>query len=751
MKIPTRDLKILLLEDTVADAELVERELRKAAVTFTSRRVETREEFVAALRDFTPDIVLADYAMPSFGAVLALRELRAAGSNTPLILVTGTNSEEIAVECIKEGAHDYILKPSLARLPRAIANALQQRDAERARAESERAFRESQAQYRLITENTHDLISLLDSGLKFLYASPSYARVLEQVPAQMLGQPADALVHPGDRRLFRETIDEARFFRESRNLELRLKHARGRDEWISFECGVSIIFDTADTPERVLMVSRDVSERKQAEDKIRKLAAFPLFNPNPVLEFDADGRLTFFNDAALKMARSFKKSHPEALLPLNTANIVKTCLTSGQNRLHISTPMGERRLTWSFFPVLNNRVVHCYAEDITESLNLEAQLRQAQKMDSIGQLAAGVAHDFNNILTVIHGHAGLLKSTPGIDPDSLDSVQQISIAAERATNLTRQLLTFSRKTLLQPQLINLNDSIDELTKMLRSLLGETVILKRELQDGLPCVHADPGMMEQVLINLAVNARDAMPKGGVLTISTSLIETNEEYVRQHPDASAGFFVRLSVTDIGHGMDPQVLAHIFEPFFTTKEIGKGTGLGLATIYGIIKQHHGWLEVKSAIGLGTTFMVHLPVSAKSPDVVRRQVKGDVPGGHETILLVEDEEALRELVFEILEKKGYTVIQAANGVEALRLWAQHRDTIHLVLTDMMMPEGISGRDLAERVLADRPEIKVIFSTGYSLDVLGSGLTFKEGTNFLQKPYDPETLARTVRNCLNG
>jgi PAS domain S-box-containing protein len=751
MKILTRDLKILLLEDTVADAELVERELRKAGLSYTARRVETREEFVAALRDFSPDIVLADYAMPSFGAVLALRELRAAGSNTPLILVTGSNSEEVAVECIKEGAHDYILKPSLARLPRAMANALQQRDAELARAESERAFRQSQEQYRLIAENTHDLICLLDSALKFLYASPSYARVLEQAPDQMLGQPADDLVHPGDRRLFREMIDEARFFREGRNLELRLRHARGKDAWVSFECTVSIIFGTADAPQRVLMVSRDFSERKRAEQEIRKLAAFPKVNPNPVLEFAADGTLTYFNDAALKMAELFKKSHPEALLPLNTANIVKTCLASGQNRLHIQTHMGERRLSWSFFPVTHNRVVHCYAEDITESLNLEAQLRQAQKMDSIGQLAAGVAHDFNNILTVIHGHAGLLKSTPGIDPDTLDSVQQISIAAERATNLTRQLLTFSRKTLLQLQLINLNDSIDELSKMLRSLVGETITLKRELQDDLPSVHADPGMMEQVLVNLAVNARDAMPKGGVLTISTEVIETDEEYVRKRPDASVGVFVRLSVTDVGHGMDSQTLTHIFEPFFTTKEIGKGTGLGLATIYGIIEQHHGWLEVKSAIGVGTTFMVHLPVSAKSPEVVRRQDKGDVPGGDETILLVEDEEPLRELVYEILEKKGYTVIQAANGVEALRLWGKHRDTINLVLTDMMMPEGISGRDLAERVLADRPEIKVIYSTGYSLDVLGSGLTFKEGTNFLQKPYDPETLARTVRSCLNS
>ena len=747
----TRHLKVLLLEDTATDAELVERELRKAGMEFTSRRVETRAEFLGALGEFAPDIVLADYAMPSFGAVLALRELQVLGSNIPLILVTGTNSEEIAVECIKEGADDYILKSSLTRLPKAMTNALHKRDVERAHAETERAYRLSQEHYRLITENTHDLISLLDAELRFTYASPSFERVLKQVPDEMAGQSADGLVHPGDRRLFRETIDEARFFREGRNLELRLKHGRGRDEWISFECNVSIIFEPGEAPQRVLMVSRDVTERKQAEEKIRKLAAFPLNNPNPVLEFDADGKLTFFNDAALEKARSLKKSHPEALLPLSAANIVKSCLATGQPRLRIDTRFGERTLTWSFFPVPNNRVVHCYAEDISERVKAEGQLLQVQKMDSIGQLAAGVAHDFNNILTVIHGHAGLLKNTPGLDPDSLDSVQQISIAAERATNLTRQLLTFSRKTLLQKQLIDLNHTIGELTKMLRSLVGETITLKRELEDNLPCVHADPGMMEQVLINLAVNARDAMPKGGILTISTALMEIDENYFRQHPEARAGFFVRMSVTDTGHGMDPETLAHIFEPFFTTKEIGKGTGLGLATIYGIIKQHQGWLEVQSTVGVGTTFMVLLPVSTKTPDVTRRPAKNGVPGGDETILVVEDEEALRELVFEILQKKGYHVIQAADGVEALRLWEHHRDTIALVLTDMMMPGGISGRDLAERVLADKPAMKVIFSTGYSLDVLGSGLTFREGFNFLQKPYDPETLARTVRNCLNS
>jgi CheY-like chemotaxis protein len=330
-------------------------------------------------------------------------------------------------------------------------------------------------------------------------------------------------------------------------------------------------------------------------------------------------------------------------------------------------------------------------------------------------------------------------------------VRQIALAAERATNLTRQLLTFSRKTLLQPQLINLNDIINDLAKMLRSLIGETITLKRELQDNLPSIHADPGMMEQILVNLSVNARDAMHKGGTLSVSTALVEVDEDYVRQHPDARTGYFVRLSVSDTGHGMDPETLNHIFEPFFTTKEIGKGTGLGLATIYGIVTQHQGWVEVRSAVGIGTTFQVYLPISAKAPATARLPSTGPIPGGDETILVVEDEESLRDLVHEILEKKGYRVLQAPNGVAALRLWEQHKEEIDLLLTDMMMPEGLSGRDLAERALAEKSGLKVIYSTGYSLDVFGQGITIREGLNFLQKPYDPETLTRTVRNCLNA
>jgi CheY-like chemotaxis protein len=384
-------------------------------------------------------------------------------------------------------------------------------------------------------------------------------------------------------------------------------------------------------------------------------------------------------------------------------------------------------------------------------LNLEAQLRQAQKMDTVGQLAAGVAHDFNNLLTIIQGHAGLLGSSAGLDPAHTESVRQILIAAERAANLTRQLLLFSRKQILQTQLLNLNDVVANLGKMLRMLIGPQVELKRLTMDNLPPINADPGMMEQVLVNLVVNARDAMPRGGELVIKTFFVEVDEGYVQRHPEARPGNFVCLTVTDTGHGMDEATLARIFEPFFTTKEVGKGTGLGLATVYGILKQHQGWVEVESEVARGTSFKVFLPVSTRAVNGSVLAQPGVAPGGDETILLVEDESALREVIREILEVKGYRVISAATGAQALKVWEERKGEIDLLLTDMMMPEGVSGRELAERVLRDRPDVKVICSSGYSLDVVSPDFTSKKGTEFLQKPYSPETLARTVRECLNA
>ncbi|HEX3797933.1 MAG TPA: PAS domain S-box protein [Verrucomicrobiae bacterium] len=494
-------------------------------------------------------------------------------------------------------------------------------------------------------------------------------------------------------------------------------------------------------------------ERIRAEVENQKLAAFPQFNPNPVMELAPDGTINYFNEAARQMAQSLGKNDPSEFLPPETAAFVKECLMTGTNKLRIQTVIQNRTISWSFFPIQTIGVVHCYAGDVTDRQNLEAQLRQAQKMESVGQLAGGIAHDFNNILTVIQGHGSLLSMSPSLTGDAKDSAQQIGLAAERAANLTRQLLTFSRRQIIQPKNLDFNDVVNNMTKMLRRLLGEDISLQVSYTPSLPLIHADPGMMEQILLNLSINARDAMPKGGKLFINTSLATVDRAYAELKPEATPGDYVRLTVKDTGTGIPPEILPHIFEPFFTTKDIGKGTGLGLATVYGIVQQHHGWITASSTLNTETVFQIFLPVvkGARAGAAGAIPAEPKVHGGKETILVVEDEPPLRVLVRSVLERYGYRVLEAVSGVAALSVWETHKDEIQLLLTDMVMPHGLSGQELGKKLLAEKPELKIIYCSGYSLAMVGTDMVLQEGLNFLQKPYHPRKLAQAIRDCLDG
>jgi signal transduction histidine kinase/CheY-like chemotaxis protein len=492
-------------------------------------------------------------------------------------------------------------------------------------------------------------------------------------------------------------------------------------------------------------------ERRRAEGELQKLAAFAQLNPNPAMELAPDGTITYFNDAALQLAISVGQDTPQAILPTNLDEIVQNCLSTRFSKVQLETQMGGRTFSWSFHPVVASHVVHCYVEDVTERLSLEAQLRQSQKMESVGQLAAGVAHDFNNMLTVIQGHAGMLLAKSAA-PKLRDPIQAIFFAAERAAGLTRQLLMFSRKNVMQPKQLDLREIVGNISKMLQRLLGETITLEFSPPLEIPLVQADAGMIEQILMNLAVNARDAMPKGGSLLITTSLVEIGAEYVSKHPEARQGSFVCLTVTDTGCGMDEATMSRIFEPFFTTKEVGKGTGLGLATVYGIVKQHEGWIEVASQPTAGTTFIVYFPaitapVASKAPNAAAETT---VPRGTETILVVEDEPVLRDMAHVILEDCGYRILEARSGVEALQIWKLHGGSIDLLLTDMIMPEGISGMDLAQRLLKMDPSLRVVFASGYSMDDMDTDFVRNGHATFLQKPYTHISLAQTVRACLD-
>jgi PAS domain S-box-containing protein len=389
--------------------------------------------------------------------------------------------------------------------------------------------------------------------------------------------------------------------------------------------------------------------------------------------------------------------------------------------------------------------------DTTEKKHLEDQLRQSQKMEAIGRLAGGVAHDFNNLLAVIMGYSDLLRSALGRRDRLARDVEEIRRASERATALTQQLLAFSRNQILQPQIVEVNALVGNMAEMLRRLIGEDVELELRLDPEAGRVSGDPGQLEQVLMNLAVNARDAMPRGGRLTLETQAVELDAAYVESSPGCAPGPHVRLAIHDTGCGIPPEVQAHLFEPFFTTKEPGRGTGLGLSTVYGIVKQHHGHIEVESQVERGTTFRIHLPrVEAEAGTEARPAGSRGQPGGTETIVVVEDESALRDLIGRILEHSGYTVITAADGLEALEAIKAHDGGIDLVITDLVMPR-LGGRELAARLRDSHPKTRVLYLSGYSAESVEKPGEPSPDARLLQKPFTPAALLQATREVLDG
>ncbi len=529
---------------------------------------------------------------------------------------------------------------------------------------------------------------------------------------------------------------------------------------------------TADLNRTLTQLQQEVGQRTLAETSLRvseerfskafRASPFPM----AIVALGGD-KFEDCNDAFLKMSgqqRDTVLDHTSAefhlwaeeTTPQHLSQRLKTERSITNVELVVLDKSGKTRttlLSGETFALGEETYAILIWQDLSERLHLEAQLRQSQKMEAVGQLAAGVAHDFNNILTVIQGHASLSMMAPHLDKRIHDSLEQISVASERAAALTRQLLAFSRKQIMQLRGINLNTAVNGLLSMLNRLIGENIQLKTDFSKELPAIHADQGSIEQVIMNLVVNARDAMPDGGRLLIRTAHCEITPSDCRANREAVVGKFICLSVSDTGCGMDEATRSRIFEPFFTTKEVGKGTGMGLATVYGIIQQHNGWIDVVSEPGLGSTFQVYLPCSddVKPPEAIAPAAATSLPRGRETVLIVEDEENLRLLVDTILTEQGYTTLCAENGVEALKIWAQKQKEIDLLLTDIVMPEAITGLQLAERMLKTRPDLKVIYTSGYSIDLIAKGYALRDGQNFLPKPYPPAKLASAVRSCLDA
>jgi two-component system cell cycle sensor histidine kinase/response regulator CckA len=487
-------------------------------------------------------------------------------------------------------------------------------------------------------------------------------------------------------------------------------------------------------------------------------------NPTPIFTYD-DTSLAFVsvNEAAVKR---YGYAKPEFLqltlrdlalpedLPLFLDKLGQLAPGAGNSGVWRHRAKGGKFIEMEITShhLVSQKIYLSLAVDVTERLSLEAQLRQSQKMDSIGQLAGGIAHDFNNLLTVINGHASLLTAAEKLTSKGADSLKEIVEAGKRAGALTRQLMTFSRKQEFHPQVVDLNEVVNNVTKMLRRILGEDVALQVDFSPGLPSIKADLGMIEQVLLNLAVNARDAMPRGGQLAIRTSAVAIDPATAQQNPEAAPGRFVCLTFSDTGCGIAPENVSRIFEPFFTTKEMERGTGLGLATVYGIVKQHQGWIDVRSRLGEGTTFKIFLPASTARGGVLQMTTtEQKVIGGTELVLVVEDEAPLLKLMQHILESHGYKVLGCSNGRQALATWAEHRKKIDLLLTDLILPDGMAGTELARILQEAKPGLKVLYTSGYDAERLAKELPRGTPVNLVQKPFHARKLAEMVFETLNA
>ena len=651
----TTTVRVLLVEDSEDDATLVMRELRGHGVVCTFERVEDAASMHAALAQGSWDLVISDWNMPKFSAAGALKVLQETTLDIPFIIVSGSIGEDTAVEAMRAGAHDFVLKDKLTRLMPAVERGLREAkgrsEAVAALRRSEEQLRNSEARFRALIERSADLITLTDADGSMLYVSPAVEPSLGYAPIDLVGKPATDLWHADDReRVAAATRQLLAVSSETVHVEFRAVHRDRSTRWFE-STGRNMLADPA--VRAIVHNMRDVTEKKRSEDALRR---------------------------------------------------------SGE------------------------------------------QLRQAQKMEAIGNLAGGIAHDFNNLLSVILSYSTMLAAdmTPS-DPRRAD-LEEIGAAGRRAVDLTRQLLAFSRQQILQPRVVNLNDIVAGMERMLGRLIGEDIELTVLPTHSLGKVKVDPGQVEQIVMNLAVNARDAMPQGGKLTIETANVELDAAYAAAHLGVMPGPHVMLAVTDTGTGMDAATQARMFEPFFTTKETGKGTGLGLATVFGIVQQSGGDIWVYSELGKGTTIKLYFPrtdaVTAEARPTMAPSI--GVLHGTETILLVEDEESVRVLTRTILRRAGYHVLEAQSGGDALLLCEQHTATIHLLLTDVVMPR-MSGRQLSERLLTIRPAMKVLYMSGYTDNTIVHHGVLDSNVAFLQKPITPETLTHKVRDVLDG
>jgi len=623
--------------------------------------------------------------------------------------------------------------------------------------------------FRLITENAADMIAVVDLEGHRIFNSRSYEKVLGYSSDELKSSTGFDQIHPEDRENVKGAAEYARLHGVGRPVEYRIRHKNGT--WRVLESTASVIRDEKGASQNLVIVNRDVTDRRQAAEALREseagFRAVVEDAPYGIYRARLSGALMLVNPT-LREILGYDSS--EELLKTNLTEGIYAHPAEHQKLIGLllrQQSFKELELQWKrkdgkpLTVRCSGRAikdaagqvnyVEVFAEDVTEQRTLERQLRMAQKMEAIGRLSGGIAHDFNNLLGVILGYSQVIKRSLGTEHAASEYATEIEKASQRAVSLTRQLLAFSRQQVLEPVVLNLNTLLSDLEKMLPRLIGEDVALSLKLHPDLDHVKADPSQIEQVVMNLAVNARDAMPDGGKLFIETSNVELDMNFVHQHPGSRSGAYVMLRVTDTGTGIDPEIQSQIFEPFFTTKERDRGTGLGLATVYGIVKQSGGYIAVDSEKGNGASFSVFLPrVDVATTKATQVSVAPVNIRGSETVLLAEDEEPLRKLAQMFLVESGYHVLSACDGQSALELARKHAASIDLLVTDVVMP-GMNGRILAERLATSNPGMRVLYISGYTDAFIAGHGVLEPGTHLLHKPFTQETLTRKVREILNA
>jgi two-component system cell cycle sensor histidine kinase/response regulator CckA len=648
------------------------------------------------------------------------------------------------------------------------------------RVRAERALRESEEKHRFLTENMADIIWTLDRDFRTTYVSPSIEKVLGFTPEERVRQKVEDMITPESyQRIMARFLDELRREGEpgadpDRTVTLETEYYRRDGSTVWMENQVQALRDHTGAMVGVYGVSRDVTKRKRAEEDLAR--ARDLFeavfqhHPNPLLLVRRDdGLVRMVNlaferewgyrqaEVAGRSARTFyadPASRDEMLDRLAQEGSLRYFESLGQKGDGSTAPVV---LSVEQVDIAGEAHLIVAAQDVTErkleeeeKARLETQLRQAQKLEAIGRLAGGMAHDFNNLLAVIMGYSRLVLQRLPADAPFRQELEAIDQAGDRAASLIRQLLAFSRRQILQPKVIDLNRLVSDTEQMLRRLIGEDIDLATVLEPNLGRVLADPGQIEQLIVNLAVNARDAIEGIGRVTIETANVYLDEAYCREHTDASPGHHVMLALSDTGQGMDEDTKSKIFDPFFTTKDPDKGTGLGLATVYGIVKQSGGNIYVYSEPGQGTTFKVYLPVVQDQETALPSESEDEsFPRGEETVLVVEDEDGVRNFILDVLRYAGYTALEARHGEEALEVCRASREPIHLVITDVVMPR-MSGRQLGQMLAEIRPETRVLFMSGYTDNAIVHHGLLDQGVNFIAKPFTPAGLARKIRDVLD-